>query len=536
MSSSAVEEPSSTSGTSQADFGSLHPFLQHSGFPLDQKTVLNVEQSAKVLQELIARALAGQLPVHLDTNRPRQADEFVQWLRKHAGLVRQLDISLGISNELWYATGTPGSNRWSGPLAALEGLLKDAAAASALGGHDSGSPSQQLLQLDLFRLAGQPARSSLLQHLSAARLKQLCVQLPTHSSSDTVASVAAIARLPALRCLELQLGCAGSAALMQPGEKASWQLQPDGLLYPLQALQLTQLCVGPVRLPQLQQLPPSLQHLHVVLEIRVKAAGQESLPQLAEWLAKHARILCTLELPQRHAVSSGWAADEPQPGEMPAFNGALGVVTHPSLSNLAAAVQAAAAAAAPAAAEHTSTTLLDSSKLPRLSAAVFNSDGTSAAAFLPGLTRLECSLDWIRNADTGALCSADISALCSLTALRSLAVYKPSLGSGQVAAADQPDDALKPLSALQQLTQLQLSAVRKKQLQHLQLPLLRELTAFQRLQSVDARSREPRVLPKQLPGTAVQLGHLAALTGWQCGVTGALLCCRMTGCHRSCVS
>ncbi|KAF6254814.1 hypothetical protein COO60DRAFT_1538509 [Scenedesmus sp. NREL 46B-D3] len=89
-----------------------------------------------------------------------------------------------------------------------------------------------------------------------------------------------------------------------------------------------------------------------------------------------------------------------------------------------------------------------------------------------------------------------MAALCGLTALRSLGIYT----AGQ-AVSPQSDRVLVPLSALRQLTTLQLlstgAAPRKEQLQSLQLPQL------QQLQAALHRMRE---------GKHLQLAHLTALT------------------------
>jgi hypothetical protein len=80
------------------------------------------------------------------------------------------------------------------------------------------------------------------------------------------------------------------------------------------------------------------------------------------------------------------------------------------------------------------------------------------------LTHLECWLGWRS--------SADIEALCSLTALRCLR-FQSCTSNGIYT---QADGVLAPLSALKQLTQLELScALRSAQLQHLQLPQLQQL-------------------------------------------------------------
>jgi hypothetical protein len=95
------------------------------------------------------------------------------------------------------------------------------------------------------------------------------------------------------------------------------------------------------------------------------------------------------------------------------------------------------------------------------------------------------TVDWSSAADVAALCRPD------LTALRSLDI-RASRGNSS----DHPDDLLEPLSALQQLTCLQLGVVRRMQLQHLQLPHLQQLDVWCSHRGV---------------GQRLQLGQLTAL-------------------------
>jgi hypothetical protein len=143
-------------------------------------------------------------------------------------------------------------------------------------------------------------------------------------------------------------------------------------------------------------------------------------------------------------------------------------------------------------------TVHDQGRLKSLDLFYFNSTHSAAPLLqqLPAwsLTQLKCSINWGN--------AADAAALCSLTSLRSL-----HLGYG-INTLQQHDDVPTPLSALQRLTQLQLSEVRSAQLAVLQLPQLQrlgiywcefaagrqlqlgQLTALQQLQLLDYSVRQ----------------------------------------------
>jgi hypothetical protein len=102
------------------------------------------------------------------------------------------------------------------------------------------------------------------------------------------------------------------------------------------------------------------------------------------------------------------------------------------------------------------------------------------------LTKLGCHLDWRR--------PAEVTTLCSLTALQKL-----DMRSARGFTSWQADDALAPLSALQRLTSLQLDRARRRQLQHLRVPLLLELAiGFAWQEQEDALQ--------------LQMGHLSSLS------------------------
>jgi hypothetical protein len=112
------------------------------------------------------------------------------------------------------------------------------------------------------------------------------------------------------------------------------------------------------------------------------------------------------------------------------------------------------------------------------------------------LRQLDCSFDWSN--------TAQIDTMCAHTGLRSL-----SLTGGYefryFSPGAQADDVLAPLSALQQLTALELGSVRRVQLQHLQLPQLQQLVVRV------CRSAEDELQPIRLDQlTALQMLRLQA--------------------------
>jgi hypothetical protein len=88
----------------------------------------------------------------------------------------------------------------------------------------------------------------------------------------------------------------------------------------------------------------------------------------------------------------------------------------------------------------------------------------------------------------------EVSTLCSLTALQKLDIL-----SARGYTSWQADTILAPLSALQRLTSLQLDYVRRRQLEHLRVPLLLELAV--RLERQEQRD-----------AVQLQMGHLTSLT------------------------
>jgi hypothetical protein len=94
--------------------------------------------------------------------------------------------------------------------------------------------------------------------------------------------------------------------------------------------------------------------------------------------------------------------------------------------------------------------------------------------------------------------------LCRLTALRNLRIT-----SIDGAPCGQANDALAALSALQQLTHLEIAPVRKAQLQHLQLPQLQQLRVSFMCTWIDEQ---------------LQLSHITSITQMVCEGCGTLFC------------
>jgi hypothetical protein len=310
----------------------------------------------------------------------------------------------------------------------------DAVAAVATALQDAAAATRTV-KLQSLSLTGSIADAALLQQMPLQQLTQLCVEVDYSSS----ASLQAVAALTGLRSLQLMV------SERYPRRAA------DGVLAPLADLQqLTQLHSCPVRLAQLKQLPPKLQQLHVIIHLDYDV---QQLAQLANWLQQHSGIVKSLRL-----------QNGPDPQDSAPFKAAM--------EKLVASIQAA--------------TSHDRVGLDSLDLVDFNSTRSAGPLLqqLPAcsLTQLKCSIYW-GSAD-------DVDALCSLTSLRSLHV------AYCVNTLQQRDDVLMPLSALQRLTQLQLSEVRSAQLAVLQLPQLQRLGIY---------------WCEFAAGQQLQLGHLTAL-------------------------
>jgi hypothetical protein len=195
----------------------------------------------------------------------------------------------------------------------------------------------------------------------------------------------------------------------------------------------------------------------------------QDVQQLAAWLPCHGSILRSLHLADWLGAAALFTKFDEQ-ANWPA-----------ALSTLTAAFAAAAAAAGA------------SWRLASLS--VPDSTGTASAAALlqtlpaGSLTYLACDLHWAN--------TADMAALCSLTALRHLHLNKryhhygaedDAVALGRVMTG-QSHKHLVPLSVLQQLTCLELCTASSVQLQHLQLPRLQHLMIYNLVNNVPAAPR-----------------------------------------------
>jgi hypothetical protein len=286
-------------------------------------------------------------------------------------------------------------------------------------------------------------------------------------------------------------------------------------LAPLARLQqLTELRLGEVSPEQLGQLPRSLLQLDL---------GLQPDEQAAAWFEQHAGIVRRLAL-EGGFEPSNWKyreGDSEGDGMVEAF---VNVSTAAAAVHAAAQGQMAASVAQPLApttdtTPNTSSSSSSSGGGSSSSSSSFSLQSLRALAMpwelrgsslrtLPAcsLTELECYVDFA--------CEHAVDALSSLTALRRLHVCEDRRCSRL---RNQQDSALAPLSALQQLTRLQLPVVRAPQLVHLQLPQLLQLTA-----TVGSRvlaragsshgDRQQQDSDQQQHMSPVILSHLSSLT------------------------
>jgi phosphoribosylformimino-5-aminoimidazole carboxamide ribonucleotide (ProFAR) isomerase len=141
--------------------------------------VAQLLQTSKKLQAAAATVWAGQQQVVLHTGQVQQAKSFAQWLSKHAGLLRSIDLQLersikhGATRD-WEATTLA---------ALLAGALQQAA-------------QQDFLQaLCCFSYKGDAASAGALQALTAVQLTQLAVELRV----DDLPAISAVTALTSLR-------------------------------------------------------------------------------------------------------------------------------------------------------------------------------------------------------------------------------------------------------------------------------------------------------------------------------------------------
>jgi hypothetical protein len=407
--------------------------LPHPSVAQDQRVVASLLQASQQLQEAVAQLQLGQLQAALSTAKVQQAEALVCWLRKHARLLQGLDLQLISSIR------HGGTLDWAGFAAAITAAVQEAAASGALAG------------LQSLALRGTTAGPAFLRALPAAQLTKLTVEVFDHDTS----AMTALATCTALRSLHLQLRrLAPDSVEIIRLKTAELAAARSAVLQPLAAglQQLTELRIGPVTGAQLRQLPTKLRQLHVMVDL---GADAEQLRQLTSWMQQHASLVSSLQLAGfRHvyafnAVSNEWEA------EVNALGGACAT---------------AAAAAAAATTGHCANAV--SCKGLQLQSLVLAGpdDGCVATQALlqqlpaHSLTQLQC-LVARRSAE-------QLAAVCRLTGLRSLRLQDSR--PRQTTFGDS-DSALAPLTALQQLTELQLPSLHPPQLVALQQPQLQQL-------------------------------------------------------------
>jgi hypothetical protein len=456
----------------------LATLLSHPSIGGDQQVVAMLQQASKQLQTAVAELLAGHLPVTLHAQRWQQLIGLNKWLRKHAALLQALHVQLpsnsSITNSDWKLTtikATTAVDELAAVLQAAAGQLQ-LQSFSLRGCHDG--------------LHGVLVGSSILQHLPAHRLTQLSVEVDLCS----VRSIQATAALSNLQDLELS-GSYSSAAQNAP--KRAYAALAANLQ------QLTQLRVTPITPVQLiqVQLPPKLQQLHLTVNLRKQP---QQLMQLVGWLPLHVHVLRSLQLVQgpEEFTEHDWKP------AVAALASAIRAAHAPrALRTLQAASSAEASAVAAADVASVTAQSSPAGQLESFGAGGFChpfecefTDSNMVQQLLQSLpasslVHLECCFDWSN--------AAQVAALCSFTALRSLQLGADADSSDDAYACMHRDDALAPLSSLQQLTMLRLDAVHKRQLQHLTLPQLQELYINNSFTVLD-QQQEP-----------LQLSHLTAL-------------------------
>jgi hypothetical protein len=426
---------------------SLHtPLMRHPCVCEDVQTVAKLQQTSKQLQTAVAECLQGQLPVVLSTKKPQRLLSFEQWLAKHAGLLKGLDLQFDSSS----SAGPFGklNHRFASFADGFLGRTAQRAVRSLLAAAASRVPLQSLNH------CATTASLDLLQQLPAAHLTRLSIQVDVNCR-DSMQAVAALTRL---QRLYLQ------GPIVHTRHRAA--AAADDALAPLAARlqQLTQLCINPITPAQLLQLSPKLQQLHIV----GNRYSPEQLQQLAVWMQQKGRIVRSLHFrncpgpDEREEHAEQWAA---------------------ALSAVIAAFAATAAAPTAAAAAAVPDTTSAGWQLASLTVAGLTSDCSSAALLqaLPAnsLTHLECTVGW---GD-----ATDMAALCRLTGLQRLRLLDRDTRYAwnnddddhvDHRLADQTDGVLAQLSALQCLTRLALPSARRVQLQQLQLPRLQQLEGW----------------------------------------------------------
>jgi hypothetical protein len=473
--------------------------LGHHSVCQDLSVLLALLQSCKQLQAEAAAQCAGQLAVNV-TLREQQAvavPSFAAWLQHHAGLLRELHVEFRCLRSDGSAV-LQCLQEQQQQLQALQCLALDNSRSSYNGGLQDGwaDPLLPHLPVGLRRLQLTGSGLAMQQGALAAfsRLQQL-TQL-----SFGFWSTSALQHIPTgLRSLDIT-GC------------RDWDEAGQDALAPLARLQqLTELRLGKVQPEQLGQLPPALQQLDLVL-----AVDTENLKQVAAWFQQHAGILRRLVLDSgfkrawRHWDEDDGGGSNRDRWAVPLASVAAAFEAAATAPAAAAPGQAAATPAAAGAAAQPATPVTDST--PNTS-----SSSSSGSFTLQSLCAL--NMPWVLNGDnlrTLAACSLTelecyidfkseqaVGALRRLTKLRSLHVSQNVYDGDSLF--DQHDSAVAPLSALLQLTRLQLPYVRPQQLEQLQLPRLQQLIASVARCRRDADAADHGFLP-------VDLSHFSSLT------------------------
>jgi hypothetical protein len=467
--------------------------LAHSSIARDQELMLTLLQASKQLQAATAAECAGQLAVNVglyERQSPR-AQAFAAWLQRHTGLLRELHVEL-------CCLGIDGST-------VLQCLQEQQQQLQAL----------QCLALvsdsNVYTNSLQDAWADpLLPHLPAGLRRLQLMGSKVTAQGDALAALSRLQQLTQLTIgwpIKVGLGASLSSAAIQlqhmPEGLRSLDLtccegwdedeDPDALV-PLSRLQqLTELRLGKVQPEQLGQLPPALQQLDVTL-----LASVEDHRKAAAWYQQLANIVRRLVLDGGEEgmrwedlseyLEDGWddvldafpeafnavaqAAAAAAAAELGAGNAQLPASRATGTETQAPAPQQTFPSAATAINSSSSSTssmqLLQSLQVVHMPWLLGESLGSLPAS---SLTELECSLD--------SGCERLVASLSGLTALHSLRIaYSDTKHSYFNSLIALPDTALAPLSALLQLTQLQLWRVRAQQLAHLQLLQLQQLRAI----------------------------------------------------------
>jgi hypothetical protein len=438
--------------------------LQQPSFVREQQAVLQLLQASKAVRAAVAAHCGNSL--QLSVCRGRNAlQQFVQfWLPQHAGLLQQL--------ELQQATHRHGID-WT------------AAARQALSS----------AQLQSFALSGTYVTANILQILPAAHLTQLSyvTHNPTHRN------MAAAAGLTALRSLQITFN------------EQDTRTQDSKALAHLAAglQQLTQLRIGPISPRGLQYVPPNVAQLHATLGFDGKP---QMLRQLAGWIKQRGSIVRSMvwieASPRGYSPTAmqQWRAAlqevadalaaaakaAPAAGDTAARGHSAALVAAAGAGEEVTRSSSAAAAAATAVGTCTRRQLQLLSFSVPLAESYGCSSITTVLQQLPASTlmQLQCSIDWSS--------SADVAALCQLTALRRVHVVNDRA---------MPDAALASLSSLRQLVSLQLQSVKPAHLQ--------ELPPW--LQQLDVAHINPAVTSRQQQVLRLQLGHLTGMTALRLG-------------------